>query len=132
MRCLRSVLLAIAMMLVTMPVATASSQWCEVDPHLSITTPRGSVVQVYVTNAGNGVEHLAAVQAAQLNYTVSPSANGMKTLVNVTVFVPNDALGPFAVKSTVSSGPLATGTTYSSVAGASGHAMKLTFVLDEP
>ena len=125
-------LLAIAMMLVTMPVATASSQWCDTDPLLSITTPQGSVVPVYVTNSGNGVEHLAAVQAAQLSYTVSPEANGMKTLVTVTVLVPNDAFGPFAVKSTVSSGPSATGRIYSSVAGASGHALKLTFVLDEP
>ena len=56
----------------------------------------------------------------------------MKTLVTVTVFVPKDAFGPFAVKSTVSSGPSATGTTYSSVAGASGQALKMTFVLDEP
>jgi hypothetical protein len=132
MRFLRSVLLAIAFMLVTMPVATASSQWCEADPLLVITTPRGSAVPVYVTTSANGVEHLAAATAAQISYSVSPSANGKTTLVTVTVLVPNDAFGPFAIKNTVSSGPLATGVTYASTAGASGKPSKLTFVLNEP
>jgi hypothetical protein len=132
MRCLRSVLLAIALMLVTMPVATASSQWCEVDPLLVLTTPQGSSVPVYVTTAGNGAEHVAAVTAAQISYNVSPSANGKMTLVTVTVFVPQDQFGPFAIKSTVSSGALGTGVTYASAAGVSGKPSKLTFVLDVP
>ena len=133
MRCLRSALFAIGIMLVTMPAAVASSQWCSADPILVITTPSGSFVPVFVTTAGDGVEHLATVTVAQLRYTASPTANGSRTLVTVTVFVPNDLFGsPFATMSTVSSGPLATGTIYASASGTSGQSLKMTFVLDQP
>jgi hypothetical protein len=51
----------------------------------------------------------------------------------VTVFVSNDLFGsPFAIMSTVSSGPLATGTIDASATGTSGHPLKMTFVLDQP
>lgn len=133
MRCLRSALLAVVFMLATVPVATASSQWCEVDPVLLITTPGGSVVPVYVTTAGDGVEHLATVTAAHLSYTTSAISNQTKTLVTVTVFVSNDLFSSsFATMSTVSSGPLATGTIYATATGTSGQAMTMTFVLDQP
>src|SRR5690349_11686364 len=93
MRYLRPSFFALVLMLATMPVAFASSQWCEVDPILVVTTPAGSIVPVYVTTAGDGVEHLATVTAAQLSYTASPTADGSKTLVTVTVFVSNDLFG---------------------------------------
>ena len=133
MRCLRSGLFAIVILLVTMPVATASSQWCEVDPILVVATPSGSLVPVFVTTAGDGVEHLATVTAARLSYVASPTADGSKTLVTVTVLVSNDLFdSPFATTSTVSSGPMATGTIYASASGTSGHTLKMTFVLDQP
>lgn len=133
MRFLRSSFFALALMLAIMPVALASSQWCEADPILLVTTPSGSIVPVYVTTAGDGVEHLATVTAARLSYTASPTADGKKTLVTVTVFVSNDLFGSsFATTSTVSSGPLATGTIYASASGTSGQALKMTFFLDQP
>jgi hypothetical protein len=132
MRCLRSVLLAIVVTLATVSVTSASSQWSEGDALLVVTTPSGASVPVYVTTYGFGLEHEAAVSAAQVSYTAVPLAN-RKTLVTVNDVVPNDSSGrSFVTRATVSTGPNATGTILNKTAGTSGRAMRLTFVVDQP
>jgi hypothetical protein len=133
----RRLLLAIftvaAIALALAPARAAAAEWCDTDPLVLINTPGGALVPVYVTNGALGAEHLAAVQLANMTYSVQPTANGSATLVHLNVVIPNDVFAThFATRSVASSGPLATGTLYDSASGFSGQAMTLTFTLDVP
>ncbi|HEX2033572.1 MAG TPA: hypothetical protein VHS99_05255 [Chloroflexota bacterium] len=114
------------------PVAGAGAEWCECDPLVVVATPGGALVPVFVTNAGLGLLHLAAVQLAQLTYTVTPVPNGQQTQVNLRVLIPNDLFGEFPTRSTASSGPLRTGTIYATAQGHCGQPLHLTFTLNVP
>jgi hypothetical protein len=108
--------------------AHAGDQWCEDDPLVLITTPGGSVVPVFVTNAGLGVEHLVAVQLAHVSYTVQPTEGS--TLVRMVVVIPDDVLGSsFATRTTASTGPFASGAILANASGISGKAMNMQFTL---
>jgi len=109
-------------------VTLASDEWCEDDPPVVIHTPGGALVTVYVTDSGLGVQHLPAVQLANITTNVSPTAGN--TLVRVQVVVPGDALDAhFSTRSVVSTGPFATGTIYATANGFSNQAMTMTFTL---
>jgi hypothetical protein len=113
------------------PAAHAGDQWCEDDPLVVIKTPGGSLVALYVTNAALGVEHLPAVLLAKIDYTVSRA--GPSTNVHMTVTIPSDMFDShFPTRSTVSTGPLATGTIYATAEGESGKAMRMQFILPVP
>lgn len=133
MRYFRPLILAFALIVSTVVPASASSQWCEVDPLAVIITPHGALVPVYTNNAADGLLHLTSLTLGQVSYTVSPSDNGTKTLVNMSILIPNDLFGSnYPVATTVSSGPLAIGTIYASAQGSSGTAMQVQFILDQP
>lgn len=129
----RAAVLALSLMLGSSPSLSAMEQWCDSDPLVPITTPGGSVVAVYVTNAGRGLEHLPAVAAANISYTVKPVEAGQATLVKVRVVVPGDVFDShFQTRSTVSTGPLATGTIYATASGYSTEPMDMEFKLPVP
>ena len=108
--------------------ARASDQWCDDDPPVVLHTPGGALVTVYVTDGGLGLPHLPAVQLAHITADVSPAGSG--TRVHVQVLVPGDAFDPsFATRSTVSTGPFATGAIYATASGVSGHTMAMTFTI---
>jgi len=108
--------------------ALASDQWCDDDPPVVLHTPGGALVTVYVTDSVLGLSHLPAVQLARITADVSPAGGG--TRVHVQVLVPGDAFDPFfATRSTVSTGPFATGTIYATASGFSGQPMAMTFTL---
>lgn len=129
-----SVILAAIVLLATgVPAADASAQWCEEDPLVVIQTPGGSLVPLYVTNGALGAEHLPAVLAAGIGYTVKSVESGGATLVKVQVQVPDDLYGyQFETRSTVSTGPLKTGAIYATTQGFSSQVMQLEFKLQTP
>jgi hypothetical protein len=128
-----AILVAVVALLGPARVARAGEEWCENDPPVAITTPRGNRVVVYVTSGALGLEHLPAVQLAAIRHTVQSVEGGRATLVKLDVVVPNDAFGSgFPTRSTVSSGPLKTMSIYASATGTSGSPMRLEFKLDVP
>ena len=133
MRFLLSAILAFALLVGLAPDVDAGAQWCEADPLVTITTPSGNTVPVYVTNGAQGEEHLPAVLAAKMDYTVQATDGGQATLVRMTVLIADDHFEThFATRSVVSTGPLKTGTIYATATGHSGQAMHLAFKLDVP
>ncbi len=130
---LLALLAALTLVLAPASPVAAMEEWCEDDPPVVITTPKGNRVVVYVTSGALGVEHLAAVQLARITYTVKPADDGRKTLVIMDVTVPNDAFGTgFPTKSTVSEGPFKTLKIYATATGTSGTRMRLKFKLAVP
>lgn len=128
-----ALLVSFAALVAVTPTANAAEEWCDTDPLVLIQTPGGALVAVYVTNGALGVEHLPAAQAATIGYSARPSANGRDTLVEMTVLVPDDLFGSgFPTRSTVSTGPLATGDIYATASGQSGTVMTMTFKLGVP
>ena len=114
-------------------VARAGEQWCETDPLVVIRTPGGALVPLYVTNGAAGLEYLALVQLAQMDYTTVSVEGASATLVRLLVTVPTTWDGRrFATSSVVSTGPLKTGTVLASASGQSGLPMRLEFRLDRP
>ena len=114
--------------------AGAGEEWCESDPVVPVTTPKGNVVVVYVLTGAAGAEHLPAVLAAEYRYTATAAAGGARTLVELDVLVPAAAAGggPFATRAAASTGPLKSGTLLASTTGSSGQPMRLRFELDVP
>lgn len=103
--------------------AAAMEEWCEDDPLVLVTTPRGAL----------GVVHLPAVTLTTISYTVQPADGGRATRVKMIVRVPNDAFGTgFKTRTTASSGPLKTGTIFDRASGVSGKNMYMSFVLRVP
>ena len=128
-----AVLLALAVLLGPAAPAGAGEEWCESDPIVPITTPKGNVVPVYVLTGAQGLEHLPAVLAAQYQYTAASTGGGTGTLVELDVLVPTGATGgPFATRSTASTGPVKTGDILASTAGRSGEPLRLRFELAVP
>ena len=114
-------------------VAQAGEQWCETDPLVVIRTPSGELVPLFVTNGAAGVEYLALVQLARMDYTTVSVEGARATLVRLLVIVPSTWDGRrFATSSVVSTGPLKTGTVLASASGQSGLPMRLEFRLDRP
>src|ERR671927_429251 len=100
---LASLALATVLSLLLAPGAAAGEQWCEEDPPVVITTPRGAQVVVYVTNGAQGAEHLVAVQLTSIDYTATAIDGGRATLVRMAVTIPPDPFASaFATRSTVS------------------------------
>jgi len=116
------------------PPASAGDTWCYTDPAVVITTPAGNPVLVYVTNGAYGLEHLTSLETAQITYQAEPAhPNRSGTDIMMQVTVPNDLFGSgYPASSTVSSGPLATGTVYATATGSAGSPMTLFFHLDVP
>ena len=85
---------------------------------------------VYVTDGALGVQHLAAVQAAQISYTTAPTGDG-GTLVHMAVQIADDAFGRhFPTRGAVSSGPFTTGMVYARAGSVSGEPLRMAFKLD--
>ena len=132
-RALVAVLLALVVLAGPTAPAGAGEEWCESDPVVPITTPKGNVVAVYVLTGAQGPEHLPAVLAAEYRYTATAAAGGAGTLVELDVLVPpGGAAAPFATRSAASTGPLQTGTALASATGWSGQPMRLRFELAVP
>lgn len=109
-------------------VAFASSQWCEVDPAVTITTPDGSQQTVYVDVSALGTDHVSSIEAAQVSYHVSANPSGTGVVLLVTV--PNDEYGSrYATKVDVYSQPNNGGTLLASTDGKAGQPMVLNFTL---
>ncbi len=130
------VLCAIAVVLCLLawaPSAAAAGEWCEFDPVVLVITPGGAIVPVFVTNGAQGVEHLAGAQLAEMRYSAQPAKSGAATQVQLRVLIRGDLFDKrFPTRSTVSSGPLATGHIFARADGVSGDTMQLAFVLDVP
>ena len=116
--------------------ALAGEQWCETDPLVVISTPKGGLVPVFVTNGAAGIEHLVHAQLAEIRYTTGSVEGGMATLVRMAVTVPSGIGGiggsRFETSSVVSTGPLKTGTILASAKGMSGQTMHMEFKLSTP
>jgi hypothetical protein len=56
-------------------VASAGDEWCEVDPLVTVVTPRGTRLAVHVTNYGLGAQYLPQVEAASIKYSVGSAPN---------------------------------------------------------
>lgn len=107
----------------------AGEQWCEYDPILVITTPKGNRVPVFYLTGAQGLQHSAATQLAAVSYTARPSSQG--TWVDVTVTVPDDVFATsYPTRVTVSSGPWGTLKVHGKDGGASGKPMRVSFHLD--
>ena len=126
---------ALAPLAVGAQPALAGEEWCEDDPAMLLTTPHGNTLLVYVTQAGQGLQHLADLEAATLSYA-STSANRpdgpgeLDTVFHVYVTIPNDPIdGAFAAMVTVSSGPMASGMVYATAGGSSGTRFDLAFTV---
>ena len=132
-RCLRAVLLATLLLAVVVPPTAAGEEWCEADPLVLIVTPGGAWVPVFVTSGAQGSAHLPAVLAATIRSTSKPVESGQATLVKLEVLVPGDLVArSFATRSVASTGPLASGTIYTSAWGVSDQVMQLEFKLAVP
>lgn len=124
--------LAIVLLLPAVP-AQAGAEWCEQDPLAVIITPQGAIVPVFVTTGARGLEHLPAVLLAEIRHSVAPTRSGEGTVVRMEVLVRDDLFARgFETRTTVSSGPLKTGTIYGEAYGESGRAMQVRFTLDVP
>ena len=132
---------AVAMVLAVLPAVTlvptasaGSSEWCDMDPIVVIRTPKGNLVPVFNTMGVMGLEHQAAMLAAQVSYTVQPADGGRGTLVKLDVTVPEGLLWgrDFATRTTISTGPLGTLNVLGTAQGESGRAMRVQFTLDTP
>jgi hypothetical protein len=114
-------------------LATASEQWCDGDPLVTIQTPGGNLVPVYVTSSAPGNEHLPSVLSARISYHADAVSAGTATLVRMEVLVPDDLSGAqFSTRTAASSGPLRTGALWATASGQSGQAMQMVFTLNVP
>jgi hypothetical protein len=134
-RFLLSALLVCLLAATPAPGASASAQWCETDPVVVITTPRGERVPVYVTNgAEGGPERMPAVLTAKMSSTAEPGHTwgGRGTHVHLYVVVQADGSDePFATRTVASSGPYKSGVIYGQGTGLSGRAMEVMFNLPQ-
>lgn len=115
------------------PGASATEEWCEEDPAMTIRTPAGNNVVAFLTNKALGTEHVAALRAATESYTVQAVSNALATDVEIQVSIPDDQYASgFATLSTASTQPYGGGTVLDSEPGKSGQVTKLRFRLDVP
>jgi hypothetical protein len=130
MRLLLVMVSALVLLVGLVPGTSAGDEWCEVDPVVVIRTPGGSVVPVYVNIRAQGLEHLAAIQQAQVSHTTQSTDGGTATLVRMTVMVPGDQFSDrYPVQVVVSTSPARTGTTLASAKGYSEQDLRLPFKL---
>jgi hypothetical protein len=127
-RLLLAVTLAIGLVAGLSPRLEASEVWCNGDPVEIIITSDTLIVPVFVTSSALGVEHLPAVQLAQISYTTK--SQGPNTLVKMTVVVPNDAFGSgYPTATVVTYGPDGTGPILAQATGNAGQPMIMSFTL---
>jgi hypothetical protein len=112
--------------------ALASLQWCEADPAVVITTPRGERVVVYVANRVDGAQGLPSAVTAEMSYTAEPTPDGKGTHVRLMVQVRSYVFRSFDVHSVASSGPSKSGTIYDEADGRSDTPLELVFDLPVP
>jgi hypothetical protein len=108
--------------------ASAGAEWCEDDPLVVMTTPRGKTVEVWVTTYAQGAQYAPNLDAATITHAAKPArvGDGRGTRFDLFVVVPEYAGdGRFRTRAVVSSGPNATGTIYDSDEGWSGKTLRL-------
>lgn len=111
----------------------AGEEWCDTDPLVTVVTPAGNVVPVFVLTGAAGLQHLPAAQVAAYDHEVTPADGGKGTAVTLRVTVPTLLAGePFPTRATASTGPLGTLTVLDRSEGTSGQAMVLRFKLAVP
>lgn len=105
--------------------ASAAFEWCQDDPPVSIVTPGGQTVTVFVTDHARGRQHLGQLAHASFDYTVEPADVGGHpgTMVHLRDTIPTGAGEPFIVRATLSYG----GALQAHADGHSGHPMHLNF-----
>ena len=113
--------------------ALASETWCDTDPPVTIVTPGGNLVVVYVVDTGPA-EHLVALLTPQVTYTVRPAEGGRATDVEMHVTIQDGGLlgSSYDVGTEAWSGLLRTGAEFDSVRGIAGESMTLRFRLPIP
>lgn len=133
-RLLVASVVVLALMAAFAPATFGSIFWCEDDPLVKIKTPQGSVVNVHVTNYGEGAENLRYVQNAKIDWVATPTRDGRGTRVEITVLVPNnpETGEPFRVRSVASSLESGEGVVWDKERGWSGEPLKLSFRLNVP
>ena len=130
---LRALLLAVLLLQAAAHPAGAMEEWCDDDPPIVIRTPAGRLVPVYVTNGALGAQHLTAAQLARISYAVQPIPGASATRVTVSVAVPGDLWSSsFSTRTSVSTGPMKTGTVYGTATGSATQTMVVSFRLDQP
>jgi hypothetical protein len=118
-------------------VASAGDEWCEVDPLVTVVTPRGNRLDVHVTNFGLGAQYLPLVEQASITYSVATPKGRTGTQVKVDVLIPKgtDSSGKdvkFPTRSVVSSGEHGQGVIYARGEGQAGSAIKMEFYIPLP
>ncbi|HEX2036216.1 MAG TPA: hypothetical protein VHS99_18700 [Chloroflexota bacterium] len=113
------------------PSALAEETWCEVDPLVTITTPAGNRVVLYLLNAGP-VDHAPQLLLARVSHTAKRAENGTGTEVTINVQMTDSDGHRHRVDSSVWGGPLRTGKLYSQRSGKLGHLVRHEFTLDVP
>jgi|SRR6266542_4274689 len=132
-RLLLCILMGLLCVGLLVPVARADDYWCEGDPAVTIRTPTGNTVVVYLTLRALGTEHAAALRDATETYTVQAVSNAPATDVELQVSIPDDQYASgFPTVSTASTQPFGGGTVLDSEPGKSGQMTKLRFRLDVP
>ena len=118
------------------PRRVAASDWGDTDPVVTVQTPAGNVVPVYVLIGVLGAEHLPSAQAASIvntTYLVRAKTGGDATGVRLHILIPDDSFGSgFPTRATASSGPMGGGIVYDRSEGTSGVEPVLVFTLDVP
>ena len=130
-RTLLSLLAALTLLLGQASAVGAGESWCEDDPPVWITTPKGNQVLVHVTNYAKGSKHVEALASAKIWYTVE-SEGKRKSVATIYVHIPHSKHGKFETKSVVSSLPSAQGTIYESDTYESGQTIELEVELNVP
>lgn len=112
------------------PAVAQADDFCTVDPAVTITTPQGNVVTVYLNVGAHGLVHLPALQAVQESAVTVEAAHRNSTEVRLDVFVPADSTGRFNYVASVSSKADGAGTIYVSKQAKAGSIRELEFTLN--
>ena len=129
--------LAVGVVLVLLAAAPSSASagdtWCDVDPLVVVTTPKGNRVPIYVTTSALGVQHAPSLVVQAMAYSARPTNGGTATYVGLVVTVPNDTFGSgYLTRTKASSGPLGTGKLHGTAEGRAGSGMFMSFILPVP
>ena len=115
-------------------LVAASPTWCEDDPPVTITTPGGATVRVYITDfallpaqasAADAIRQ--ALKAATISATVAPADGGTGPEVTLQILVPEADGKAFVTRSVVTTEPNNAGTVLAKSKGKSGRGETLSF-----
>jgi hypothetical protein len=116
----------------TVAPALAGDTWCDIDPVVTLTTPAGHQVTVFVVDRGP-IEHAVSLLYPYITVYTQPARGGTATDVTLDIVVPNDSFGSdYAVASEVWSGPDKLGVRYDAQSGVAGQTIRLRFTLNVP